>query len=145
MKRNVRRALIASVAGLSGVLLWAAFVPIDPGSREELFEIPKGTYARRRAGDNVDILPQEIRLTLGVRDILVLRNLDEVPQTFGPALLMPAQTFRLPFEVASDYQFACTAHTSGQMTVVVEEAPASPWQRLRWRARDLAKRLNGAK
>ena len=28
--------------------------------------------------------PSQIRLTLGVRDVLVLRNLDEVPQIFGP-------------------------------------------------------------
>ncbi len=40
-----------------------------------------------------------------------LKNQDTVPQTFGPALLMPGQSFRLPFEVASDYQFACTAHS----------------------------------
>ena len=72
---------------------------------------------------------------LGVRDVLLLRNLDDVPQTFGPTLMMPGQSFRLPFEVASSYQFACTAHASGQMTVVVEANPETPWARLRWRAR----------
>jgi len=85
------------------------------------------------AGDAFEILPSEIRLTLGVQDILQLRNLDDVPQVFGPALLMPGQSFRLPFEVASRYQFACTAHASGQMTVIVEPMPASAWARLRWR------------
>jgi hypothetical protein len=49
--------------------------------------------------------------------------------------MMPGQSFRLPFEVASSYSFACTAHASGQMSVVVEEQPASPWARLSWRAR----------
>jgi hypothetical protein len=44
----------------------------------------------------------------------------------------------LPFAVASDYQFACTAHASGQMTIVVEPYPATPWARLAWRARWLA-------
>ena len=29
----------------------------------------------------------------------MLRNLDEVPQIFGPTLMMPGQSFRLPFEV----------------------------------------------
>jgi hypothetical protein len=85
------------------------------------------------AGDSVEILPDEIRLTLGVRDILVLKNSDEVPQIFGPTLMMPGQSFRLPFEMASEYQFACTAHSSGQMTIVVEPYPATPWARLRWR------------
>jgi len=54
---------------------------------------------------------------------------------------MPGQSFRLPFEVASDYQFACTAHASGQMTIVVEPEPSSPWARLRWRAARLWKAI----
>jgi hypothetical protein len=53
--------------------------------------------------------------------------------------MMPGQSFRLPFEVASSYQFACTAHASGQMTVVVEPKPETPWARLRWRATRLWK------
>ena len=82
------------------------------------------------AGDKVDILPDEIRLTLGIHDVLVLRNLDDVPQIFGPTLMMPGQSFRLPFELASEYQFACTAHASGQMTVIVDPYPATPWARI---------------
>ena len=88
------------------------------------------------AGDKVEILPNTIRLTLGVKDVLLLRNLDDVPQTFGPALMMPGQSFRLPFEVASDYQFACTAHANGQMTVIVEPDPQTPWARIGWRVRE---------
>ncbi len=88
------------------------------------------------AGDGIEILPDTIRLTLGVRDILVLRNLDEVPQIFGPTLMMPGQSFRLPFALASSYQFNCTAHASGQMTILVEPFPATPWARLRWRLRE---------
>lgn len=89
------------------------------------------------AGDSVEILPAEIRLTLGVRDILVLVNQDDVPQIFGPTLMMPGQSFRLPFAQASSYSFACTAHASGQMTVLVEPFPATPWARLRFRVREL--------
>jgi hypothetical protein len=86
------------------------------------------------AGDKVEILPARIRLTLGVQDVLLLRNRDDVPQMFGPTLMMPGQSFRLPFDVASTYTFACTAHASGQMEIVVEPEPRSPWQRLRWRS-----------
>ena len=115
----------------------ASLVPVEAYDRDQLFEIPKGTWARRMSGDNVEILPREVRLTLGVKDVLVLRNNDDVPQVFGPALMMPGQSFRLPFEVASSYQFACTAHASGQMTVTVEEGPSVGWERLAWRARSL--------
>lgn len=75
------------------------------------------------AGQDVEILPQKIRLTLGVEDVLVLVNHDDVPQQFGPVLMMPGQTFRLPFAVASEYQFACTAHVSGYLTVIVDPSP----------------------
>jgi len=121
------------IAGVLGVLAWAALAPVRFESREEVFEIPKGTWARRMAGDQVEILPSRINLTLGVHDVLLLRNLDEVPQQFGPALMMPGQSFRLPFEVASTYSFACTAHASGEMSVVVAPQPLSAWDRLRWR------------
>jgi len=113
---------------------WAAFAPLPQrANREQPFIIPAGTWQRRMSGDKVDILPPRIRLTLGINDVLLLKNQDNVPQTFGPALLMPGQSFRLPFERASDYQFACTAHSSGQMTIIVDPWPASPLARVRWR------------
>ena len=115
---------------------WAAFAPIESTSRDEIFEIPKGTWARRMAGDKVEILPSEIRLTLGVKDVLVLKNSDDVPQMFGPALMMPGQSFRLPFERAASYQFVCSAHASGQLTIEVEPEPVMPWAKIHWRVRE---------
>jgi len=115
----------------------AGFTPIHSASQDRIFTIPKGTWARRMSGDKVDILPDHIRLTLGVQDILVLRNQDEVPQIFGPTLMMPGQSFRLPFDRAAEYTFACTAHASGQMTIVVESNPSTAWARIRWRLLEL--------
>jgi len=131
--RRTHWICILPLAGVLGVGALAAVTPVSIESNEQIFEIPKGTWARRMAGDTVEILPDEIRLTLGVRDILVLKNSDDVPQMFGPTLMMPGQSFRLPFEMASEYQFACTAHASGQMTIIVEPFPSTPWARLRWR------------
>jgi plastocyanin len=130
----VRGAAAVFVLAVLAVLAWAALAPIRAATRDEPFEIPKGTWARRMAGDKVEILPATIRLTLGVHDVLLLRNLDDVPQVFGPTVIMPGQSFRLPFEVASTYGFACTAHASGQMNVVVDPNPQPGWERLRWRA-----------
>jgi hypothetical protein len=79
-----------------------------------------------------------------MRDILVLKNLDDVPQIFGPTLMMPGQSFRLPFEKAAEYQFACTAHASGQMTIIVEPNPNTPWGRIVWRSRWALHQLTGA-
>jgi len=130
------RRLAAIVAALLlGGLAWAALAPVEAISRDEVFEIPPGTAARRLAGEELEILPQTIRL--GVNDVLVLKNADKAPHIFGPTLIMPGQTFRLPFRQASIYSFLCTAHADGQLNVIVEAAPASGWERFRWRWRGL--------
>jgi len=134
---RARSVTLLGIAAAVAAALGIGLVPIQTGSHDQIFEIPKGTWARRMSGDKVEILPDHIRLTLGLRDILVLRNHDDVPQIFGPTLMMPGQSFRLPFERAAQYQFACTAHASGQMTIVVEPNPATPWARIAWRAREL--------
>ena len=63
------------------------------GTRSSRFRRGPGPAGWRETP--VEILPDEIRLTLGVRDVLVLENLDDVPQIFGPTLMMPGQSFRL--------------------------------------------------
>jgi len=133
--------LMAMAAALLVALTWGAVTPLRSASREHVFIIPKGTWARRMAGQKVAILPDHIHLTLGLRDILVLRNHDDVPQIFGPTLMMPGQSFSLPFDRPAQYQFACTAHASGQMTIVVEPYPGTPVARIAWRARALLRAL----
>jgi hypothetical protein len=137
--RRLLAALALSLLVLGG-LGWAAVTPIQLSSRDELFEIPHGTWARRMAGEKIEILPDTIRLTLGLNDVLLLSNADEVPQIFGPTLIMPGQSFRLPFASASTYNFACSAHASGQLNVIVEPAPAPGWETLLWRVRRLTSR-----
>jgi hypothetical protein len=137
--KAARVGLAALLAAALGSVAWAGFAPLSVDSRDEPFVIPKGTWARRMAGNKVEILPPRIDLTVGLNDQLLLRNLDDVPQQFGPVLVMPGQSFRLPFERAATYSFDCTAHASGQMTIVVAEAPATPWARIRWRWNRLRK------
>jgi hypothetical protein len=125
-------AILAAVAAL-GVPAWAAFAPIDADSREAIFEIPKGTFARKQAGEKFDLIPAQIRLTIGVKDVIVMKNHDDVPQLFGPVLIMPDQSFRLPFRKASTYLFDCPLHSSGLLTIVVDPEPVAGLERLRWR------------
>ena len=126
---------VVAVIGVAIVATaWAALAPVHTDSREQVYVIPQGTWARRSAGENIDILPSEIHLMVGVKDTLVLRNHDDVPQLFGPVLIMPGQTFQLPFQRASTYSFACSLHVSGKLDVVVAPMPEPGWERLRWRA-----------
>lgn len=138
MKPSRKRVIAAALAlPLLGLLGWAALAPVGIASHEELFEIPKGTAARRLAGEKIEILPQTIRLTLGLNDVLVFKNSDSAPHIFGPTLIMPGQSFRLPFSQASTYSFQCTAHANGQLNVIVAPGPAPGWERLAWRWRKL--------
>jgi len=135
---RVRPLVLAGMAGSAlAALAWSALAPVSSTSRDQIFDIPKGTWARRMSGEKIEILPDHIRLTLGVRDILVLRNHDAVPQIFGPTLMMPGQSFRLPFEQAAVYAFTCSAHASGQMIISVDPYPATPWEKIGWRAQEL--------
>lgn len=136
---RARQAAAAVALLLLAALAWAALVPPAPATPEELFVIPPGTWARRMAGQKAEILPSTLRLTLGTNDVLLLRNHDEVPQGFGPVLVMPGQSFRLPFEKASTYSFACTAHASGQLSIVVDPPLTPGWPTLAWRWRRLQK------
>lgn len=136
LRRRWPTTLLIAIVLLT--LVWASLAPLRTSSRDKLFDIPKGTWERRMKGDQIEILPSKVRLTLGVRDVLLLRNSDTVPQIFGPILIMPGQDFRLPFETVSENQFACTAHQSGQMTVIVEPTPNPGLDRLRWRLAELA-------
>ena len=146
MMQSVRRHPFSSllVLCLLAALAWAALAPPYAASRDLLFEIPKGTWERRMAGDKVEILPSVVTLTLGVQDVLLLRNSDTVPQQFGPVLIMPGQDFRLPFEQVSENQFACTAHSSGQMTVSVVAFPDAGWGRMTWRLAALGQFIKGS-
>jgi hypothetical protein len=130
-----RPALITLLLLVLGGMGWAALAPVGAASREQLFEIPPGTSERRLAGEDHEILPQTIRL--GVSDVLALKNSDTAPHVFGPTLIMPGQTFRLPFTQAATYSFLCTAHADGQLNVIVAPPPAPGWERFRWRWRRL--------
>jgi hypothetical protein len=130
-RRSWVLVLLAGVAVCA--VAWAAFAPVHTDSNEQVYVIPKGTWERRHAGEHLDIIPAEIRLTIGAKDVLVMRNHDDVPQLFGPVLIMPGQSFQMPFRRASTYLFACPLHTSGVLTIVVEDMPEPGWSRLRWR------------
>jgi hypothetical protein len=51
----------------------------------------------------------------------------------GPVQLAPGQTYRVPFSAPATFDFACSAHDEGQLTIVVEREPVPGWPRLRWR------------
>ena len=112
---------------------WAAFAPLSTTSRELTYVIPPGTAARAKAGAPITVLPSPVHLTLGIRDTLVLTNDDEVIHQLGPVILGSRQTYRIPFRQPGRFQYACSLHSAGTLTLVIKPAPTAGLPRLRWR------------
>lgn len=132
---------VALAACVLAMLLWGALAPLRYPSRELLFRIAPGAAARRAAGQPEPMLPRAVRLTLGVRDVLVLRNDDSAAHNFGPLRLLPGQQFRLPFEQPAMLTYACSAEPGGQAVVSVVALPDPGTERLAWRLHALSQSL----
>jgi len=127
----LQRVRWGAALALVAVLLWAALAPVRYPTRERTLEFPRG------AG----MVPAEVRLTLGVRDVLLLHNRDIAPHVFGQVLVLPGHAFRLPFEQAGDYVYACDAAPGHAVTVRVGDHPDPGWARLGWRLRALGEAI----
>jgi hypothetical protein len=126
----LRRLQWTLAAILCAALLWAALAPLHYPTRERLFEFPRGAAVLHGQAAAV---PAEVRLTLGVRDVLLLHNRDLAPHVFGQVLVLPGRVVRLPFEQSGDFPFACDLAPASTVTVRVLEQPDPGWPRLRWR------------
>jgi hypothetical protein len=138
-----RGGVVAALAGLAlalGATGWAAFAPLPEGARAFTFVIPPGTAARLKAGEPFNVLPSPIHLTVGVRDVLVLTNDDDAIHQVGPIILGSRQTYRIPFRRPGNFQYACSLHATGTLTLVIAPAPAAGLDRLRWRLDQLIAR-----
>ena len=126
----LQRTRWGAVLLAAAVLLWAALAPLRYPTRERMFVYPQGAVSGQ--------VPAEVRLTLGVRDVLLLYNRDTVPHVFGQVLVLPGRMFRLPFEQAGDYAYACDVAAGHAVTVRVGEHPDPGWGRVGWRLRAFA-------
>ena len=104
------------------------------------FVIPPGTAARLKAGEAAGVLPSPLHLTVGVRNVLVLTNDDDVIHQVGPIILGSRQTYRIPFRKPGRFQYACSLHAAGTLALVIDPPPAAGLERLRWRLSQLTAR-----
>lgn len=124
-----RRVRLALATCLLAFLAWAALAPLGYPTRERAFDFPRGAGKAS--------VPAEVRLALGVRDVLLLRNRDAAPHVFGQVLVLPRHAFRLPFEQAGSYPFACDVAPGKRVVVRVVPEPGPGLRRLTWRMRAL--------
>lgn len=138
-RRHALLSLLLLIAFIA--LAWAALAPVDARERNHVLIIGEGALARRLAGDITNALPLAVRLTVGVRDVLHVKNNDTAAHYLGAILIKPGKELRLPFEDASQRVFTSSAHFGGKLTVVVEPWPDPGTARLRWRVLELVQTI----
>lgn len=107
---------------------WAALAPLPLLPKERVIVIPKGANSQ-----TPQPFPSKILLTLGLQDVLVLKNEDDRPQLIGGIEVSAGQTLSIPFSRVQDFQLACSAHPSGRLTISVSARPGPGLSRLWWR------------
>lgn len=125
--------LTVLLGALALALLWGALWPLRGGSHELLLEVGPGARAT----------PGEVRLTAGVRDVLLLRNRSGRPLVFGPLQLAPGAQVRLPFGEEGEQAIPMPLLPGGALRVRVLRMPDPGWERLRWRFANLGDAVRG--
>ncbi len=105
--------LLALVVVL-GVLVLAL---VSGSSTTRTFVIEAGTGARLDAGEQVELMPTEVRL--GVGDTLVLRNEDDRDYSVGPYLVRAGETIEQTFRRPQVLVGECSLSGTGEIRIVV--------------------------
>ena len=68
-------------------------------------------------------IPEEIVLTIGIKDTLVIENRDDKIHMFGPFVVGPHSTVVKRFKTPRVYDGVCTVHKDKYIKLVVNPAP----------------------
>lgn len=94
----------------------------DP-DREYRIVIPEGTGDLIRLGQDPGIIPLEINLTLGERDILVLENHDNQDYLVGGIWVAPFETVSKQFYEAQSFVGLCTVTVGRDLIEIIVAEP----------------------
>lgn len=93
----------------------------EPLPNEFRIVIPAGTGDLIDAGQDPGIIPEEIRLKLGQKDILTIVNNDLVDHVVGPFFIRAGESLRQTFRTVAVYVGGCSIHQDQQVQIIVEE------------------------
>ena len=119
-ERSPRVALaLLAVAGLVVVIASVGFSRLvqRPEGLERLVVIPAGTAERLAAGEDVALLPDDLRFRL--RDRLVVVNDDLSSHQVGPFVVAPGQRLEKRFSEAATLDGFCSLHATGRITIEI--------------------------
>jgi len=103
-----------------GLAYWGASIQYQ-AYRTVTYTIPAGTQTNQQLVD----IPEVIELMVGIKDILIIDNQDDVLHTFGPFVVAPHSKFTQRFDRPMTFQGACSLHPDTGLTLTVHPAP---WQ-----------------
>jgi hypothetical protein len=113
---------------IAAALLMLAAVPVayragvlHEEARRLVIVVPPGTAERIAAGDGADAPPHRIELVLGVQDVLVIHNQDDVWHQVGPYRVAPGHMLIQRFTRPGVIRQACTITPNRQVEIVVRE------------------------
>lgn len=89
-------------------------------SDEYWIVIPMGTQALMRSGQGDDVIPEEIRLDLSGRHVLVIRNDDIADHVVGPFFVRSGEIIRQRFTSPAEFQGVCTIRHGAEVSIIVE-------------------------
>jgi hypothetical protein len=119
-ERPVRGGLLLAAFGalaLAVVVGVVAVALLTDSASTRTFVIEAGTGARLDAGEAVELMPTEVRMSVG--DTLVLRNDDDRTYMVGPYTVRPGETVEQTFHRPQTLVGACQLSGSGEVRIVV--------------------------
>ncbi len=122
LKKKILNPKSLSLLLLAGVLGWFIVGQWEK-TRTVTYVIPPGASQKLEAGEEIVDFPNEITLTIGVRDTIVIENQDDAVHAFGPFTILPHTTLTKRFKTPRVYESACTFHKDQQMKLVINPAP----------------------
>lgn len=114
---RARSGLIGAGLLLAVALALLVWVIGSLQPEEIVVDIPPGTAARMEAGEQVQLLPRILEVSVG--DRLEIHNRDTVTHEIGPYLLSSGRSLRQTFTSPGTIEGYCSLHDSGAITIVV--------------------------
>ena len=118
---NQRTLLLYLLGGLliaAIPVVVARFVDQPPGDTYTI-DIPPGTADAIAAGDDVQVIPDELDFTL--RDVLIIVNRDSVAHTIGPFEIGPGEQSEHSFNEVAAISAYCSLHPGGAISISIGE------------------------
>ena len=97
---------------------------VSSSGREVVYAIQPGTARRQAAGEIVAMFPPEIQMTVGARDILVIRNDDDVPVSIDGLVLDPGQKATQKYYTSGTFSLVCSTDYHNERVKIVVDGPA---------------------